>query len=136
MGGEVSAAELANSFARDAGVSDDGGGHDFAACSGRFAIDLRLSYALDLKDDLLDLARVDLLAGRVDQITGPAGEDHLAILPDFGQVVSDEAARWERLKRCRIDEIAEGHVGAGDGEAAGIERRPCPAPPPRRRGRR
>ena len=61
------------------GSADDRGRDDFAARAGRLAVDLRLPHAVDLQDHLLDLARVHLLAGGVDQLARAAGEDDLAV---------------------------------------------------------
>src|SRR5205085_7758506 len=95
----------------------DRGGHDVAAGARRFAINLHLPHPLDLQDDLLDLARIDLLARDVDQIAHAAGESYSAVA-HLDQVVGDEFSRLERLEIRSIVQVAVRRGGAVHDEPA------------------
>ena len=107
MGRKVLAAPGADLLARDVGACDHRGRDDFAARSGRFTVDLHLAHALDLQEHLFDLARIHLLAGRVDQLTGAAGDGDLAAVAKLDQIVGHEAPALERLEGRRVVQIAE-----------------------------
>src|SRR5207248_7697013 len=96
---EVRQAPGPDLFARDIGTGHDGCRDDIAARAGRLAVDLRLTHAVDLEQHLLDLARVYLFAGGVDQFAGAAGDGDLAVFADVDEIVGDEDAVREGLER-------------------------------------
>src|SRR4051812_31152771 len=113
--GQAKGADL---LARDVRTRNDRRRDHVAARAGWFAVDLRFADAVDLQQHLLDFARVNLLACRVDQLTGAAGDGDLAVVANVDEIVGDEDALAERLKRRRVMKIAEGNVVAANGEAA------------------
>src|SRR5207244_9126850 len=79
------ATELADLLAREIRIRHDGRGDDFTASAGRFAVNLYLTHAVDLQNDLFDLARVHLLAGRVDQVARATGKHDLAVVASLDE---------------------------------------------------